>query len=374
MKAVVDDKIPFIKGVLEPYFEVIYLPGKEIRKEEILDADALIVRTRTACNAELLEGTGVRFIGTATIGFDHIDTNWCEQNGITWTNAPGCNSGSVAQYITAALIELADQQHFKLCDKTLGIIGVGHVGSKVDKIARALGIRILLNDPPRARKEGEKGFVELNELLAQSDIVTIHVPLNREGPDKTMNLVDQGFLQKLKPGSTLINTSRGEVVDEEAVISSIAYHLSSIVLDVWHNEPDINRKLLNLATIATPHIAGYSLDGKWNGTRMVIEKLFQFFKVDIEFANMENNPTGPRFRGDDLLASPDDKHLWTIFRATYDILADDRRLRESPETFEEQRGNYPVRREYGAWRIEPFPEGEIGRMLKEIGFVDLLIC
>jgi len=373
MKAVVDDKIPFIKGVLEPFFEVKYLPGKEIRREDVLDADALIVRTRTKCDATLLENTPVQFIGTATIGFDHIDTHWCAQQGIRWENAPGCNSGSVAQYITAALFELARQKGFDLKDKILGIIGVGHVGRKVEHLARAIGMRVLLNDPPRARSEGEEKFTGLEELLNRSDIVTLHVPLNREGRDRTLNLVNEEFLKKLKPGAILINSSRGEVVNEQDLINRIRKSSETgdktspdIVLDVWQNEPDINLELLSLALIATPHIAGYSRDGKLNGTRMVVEKLADHFGLDRNKLQV----AGLQLQADRYLlpGSQIEKGLGTVIKATYDIMADDRRLRKSPGTFEEQRGNYPVRREFGAYRIDPEYQGELKNKLLEMGF------
>ena len=178
MKIVADDKIPFLKGALEPYAEVVYLPGKQIDREILEDCDALLIRTRTKCTADLLEGTKIRFIGTATIGFDHIDTHYCGKNRIRWTNAPGCNSSSVQQYIAAALLRISSINNFRLKGKTLGIIGVGNVGTKVEKFAQAIGMNVLLNDPPRARLEGKKNFYQLNEVLSQSDILTVHVPLN----------------------------------------------------------------------------------------------------------------------------------------------------------------------------------------------------
>ena len=178
MKIIIDNKIPYIKGALEPFAEVIYLPGDKTTPEIVKDADALITRTRTDCNAQLLTGSRVKFIATATIGFDHIDTAFCEQSGISWTNAPGCNSKSVEQYIASALIVMAERKNFSLKEKTIGIIGVGNVGAKVARLCEILGMRVLLNDPPRSRSEGNKGFVNLDELLRESDIITLHVPLN----------------------------------------------------------------------------------------------------------------------------------------------------------------------------------------------------
>jgi erythronate-4-phosphate dehydrogenase len=337
MKIVTDDKIPFIKGIFEPHTEVVYLPGGLITREHLLDADCLLVRTRTRCDQKLLEGTRVKFIGTATIGFDHIDTRWCNENGIIWTNAPGCNSGAVAQYITAVLHEMAQRNSFELKNKTLGIIGVGNVGKKVEKIARDLGMTVLLNDPPRERSEGKSAFTELSELLKSADIITIHVPLNREGQDKTINLVDRQFLETLKPGTILINSSRGEVIYEQAVLNRLNNDTPmpklSLVLDVWPHEPEINRELLSLASIATPHIAGYSVEGKYNATRMIVESAAKFF-------NLIPGPL-PALYNDAL----DEGKIRTTLE--YDIMADDHRLRKSPETFEQQRNNYPQRWEYG---------------------------
>jgi erythronate-4-phosphate dehydrogenase len=342
MKIVADSKIPFLRGVFEPQATVVYLPGVDIRSADLADADCLLVRTRTRCTRDLLQGTSVRFIGTATIGFDHIDTEWCHHNGITWTNAPGCNSGSVVQYIVSAILSMADRLNFRPEDKTLGIIGVGHVGKKVGKAAHEMGMKVILNDPPRARAEGPAGFSDLNELLAVADIVTIHVPLNLEGPDRTIDLVGRNFLDQLRPGAILINSSRGEVLDEKACLAWMNEHARdagavlrnrlSLILDVWPHEPEINRELLGLAAIATPHIAGYSMNGKYNATRMIAEAVAEFFHL--------KKPEMPPLMRDGSVAPQEGT------RAPYDIMADDRRLRESPETFEEQRNHYPQRWEF----------------------------
>ena len=221
IKIIADDKIPFLKGVLEPYSDVTYLPGKLIQNEQLKDCDALIIRTRTKCTEGLLKDTRVSFIGTATIGFDHIDTRYCDTNDIRWTNAPGCNSSSVQQYIAAALLKMSLDFKFRLRDKTIGIIGVGNVGTKVEKLAGNLGMKVLLNDPPRARKEGTKHFVDLETLLKESDIITIHVPLNIVGEDKTFKLINDNTIRKIKKGAWLINTSRGEVTVTSALKKSL---------------------------------------------------------------------------------------------------------------------------------------------------------
>lgn len=343
MKIVIDDRIPYIRGFFEPVAQVVYLPGSAITRSHLTDADCLIVRTRTHCNPDLLADTPVRFIGTATIGYDHIETRWCESKGIVWANAPGCNSGAVAQYIQAALQEISTRKRFQISDKTLGIIGVGHVGSKVEKIARELGMRVLLNDPPRDRKEGGHQFTSLTNLLRNSDLVTIHVPLNGEGDDKTAGMVDRAFLESMQPGAILINSSRGEVIDEEAVIRWMQeqhtmhrldseYFPLSLILDVWPHEPLLNRQLLDLTTIATPHIAGYSVEGKYNATRMIVSAVADFFHLNCDALKPLVKNGVPVKPG----GTP----------ARYDIMADDRRLRESPESFEQQRNTYPERWEY----------------------------
>ena len=371
IKIVADNKIPFLEGALEGVAYIKYLPGAAIRREYLKDVDALITRTRTHCNRELLEGTSVRFIASATIGFDHIDTVYCREKGIRWTNAPGCNSSSVEQYMVSTLLWLAVHRRLKLKDQTLGIVGVGNVGSKVARAAEALGIRVLLNDPPRARREGNKGFVSLEELQAQSDIISLHVPLNRGGKDNTHHLVDQSFLSSLRKGLVLINTSRGPVVDEKALLKGIEKGtIGEAVLDVFENEPLINSDLLKTLSLATPHIAGYSLDGKAKGTTMSVQALSRFFGLGMDDWSPENMPVpeSPEILAD---ASGDDMQelLWDIYSQCYDIKADDKRLRNAPESFEVLRGEYPFRREAPAYAVRLF-QGypEIREVLEKLGF------
>ena len=353
MKVIIDDKIPYIKGALEPYAEVIYLPGSKTTFEIVKDADAIITRTRTKCNEKLLAGSTVKFIASATIGYDHIDTAYCDAAGITWTNAPGCNSKSVEQYIASALMALAEKHGFKLSEKTIGIVGVGNVGSKVAKLCTTFGMKVLLNDPPRARVEGEKGFVSLEKILEESDIITFHVPLNLDGDDKTFHLADTIFLSRARKCPIIINSCRGEVTDTNALKSALKDHLiSGLVIDCWENEPDLDRELLDLTDLATPHIAGYSKDGKANGTVMIIRALSKYFKLGInnwKCTNIEL-PEKTEIFIDGTGKSMQEVLAEAIF-ATYDIRDDDRRLRGSLETFEKQRGDYPVRREFPAFSV-----------------------
>jgi len=258
MKIVIDEKIPYIKGVFEPWADVVYSPGRAIDTRMVADADALIVRTRTKCDRHLLEGSKVKIVASATIGFDHLDTAWLEKAGIRWVNAPGCNSGSVMQYITAALFLLSSKHSLDLPSLTLGVVGVGNVGSKVVRAAKAIGMKVLQNDPPRQRREGGKEFLPLEILLAESDILSLHVPLTLEGEDMTWHLVNSAPLARLKRNCILINTSRGEVVDNTALRVALEERvLSDAVLDVWEGEPETDRRLVELVGVATPHIAGY---------------------------------------------------------------------------------------------------------------------
>jgi erythronate-4-phosphate dehydrogenase len=371
IRIVADEKIPFLKGVLELFAEIKYLPGYAIDRKAAKNADALMIRTRTRCNRSLLENTPVKFIGTATIGFDHIDTQYCEKENIKWTNAPGCNSSSVQQYIASALFTIAEENHFNLKDKTIGIIGVGNVGSKVEKLARSIGMKVILNDPPKARQEGDAKYVNLKELLKESDIVTLHVPLNIAGDDKTYHLIEFGMIRKMKRGAWLINTSRGEVINSLCLSNALIFQrLAGAVLDVWENEPNIDHELMKMAFIATPHIAGYSTDGKANGTSMVVKTLCNFF----------NLPLADWYPSD--LPAPDDKVISIdgggkssedILREavihTYKIREDDRRLRTLPADFEKQRGAYPVRREFPFYKINMVnAPSEVSEILNKLGF------
>ena len=371
IKIIADNKIPFLNGALERVARVEYLPGAEISRSNLLDADALITRTRTKCNRELLEGTSIRFIATATIGYDHIDTDYCREKGIGWTNAPGCNSSSVEQYMVSTLLWLANHRSIDLKALSLGVIGVGNVGRKVASAARTLGMRVLLNDPPRERAEGNAEFVSLEELREHSDIITLHVPLNKGGLDNTQHLVNREFLTHLKSGSILINTSRGAVVDEAALLEGIrSRRLSDVILDVYETEPIINQELLDTLTLATPHIAGYSLDGKANGTTMSVQAVSRFFSLGLDDWSPATMPVP---QSSEILtdASESDLYelLWEVYKQSYDVSSDDQNLRNTPDRFEILRGEYPFRREPVAYAVRLF-QGypEIREILEGLGF------
>ena len=353
MKIIADNKIPFLRGALEPYAEVVYLPGKETTADVVRDADALITRTRTACNASLLEGSKVRVIATATIGFDHIDTAWCEANGIIWKNAPGCNSWSVKQYVTAALVTLARKRGLKLEGMTLGVVGVGNVGSKVAEAASILGMKVLLNDPPRQRAEGGP-FVSLDEIISRSDIITLHVPLQKEGEDATWHLFDAARLAKLRPSQILINSSRGPVVDNKALKAALAgHHIAGACLDVWEGEPELDPGLVEMLDLSTPHIAGYSADGKANGTTASVRAVAEVLGLPLTDWEATGIPAPAQELEFDLDATG--KSLQEVLTEavlhTYDIEADSNALRADLGAFEKLRGDYPVRREFTSFSV-----------------------
>ena len=341
MKIVADTNIPFLKGVLEPYAEVCYLPGKDIDRAVMADADAVIIRTRTKCNEETLAGSRVQMIASATIGTDHIDLNWCRAHGIEVQNAEGCNAGGVADYVFSALYGVASRRSIKLDGACIGIIGVGNVGGKVEKMARTLGFEVLLNDPPRAEREGPEGFVSLDELLEKAAIVTLHLPLD----DSTRNLADETFFRKIQPGAIFINASRGEVVDENALLHARP-KLGALVLDTWCNEPRPNPTLIDSCDIATPHIAGYSYQGKQNGTAQAVQAVARHFGIAplLDFR--------PVTEDENLLPVAIDVHgksqgeTAAILQYNYPIFTDDFLFRSSPDSFERLRCEYNYRREF----------------------------
>ena len=341
MKVVADTNIPFLKGVLEPYAEVVYMDGRSIDRAAMMDADAIVIRTRTKCNEETLSGTKVQMISSATIGMDHIDVPWCQAHGIEVQNAEGCNAGGVADYVFSALYGIASRRAIKLDDAVIGIVGVGNVGKKVEYMARTLGFKVLLNDPPRAAKEGPEGFVGLDELLEKSTVVTLHVPLD----ETTRNMANEDFFAKMRPGAIFINAARGEVVDEAALVHARP-KLGALVLDTWCNEPNVNQNLIELCDIATPHIAGYSYQGKQNGTAQAVQALARHFGIEPLYD----------FRPalEDEALAPTTLDLWgrsqgeiaAVMQYNYPIFTDDFLFRSSPESFEQQRSEYNYRREF----------------------------
>lgn len=375
MKILADAHIPYLKGVAEQFGEVEYLPGNQFTKQAISGKDALIVRTVTHFGKEILEGTNVKLICSATIGFDHIDTAYCDANGIAWRTAPGCNANSVEQYITASLLYLADKYRFRLEDKTIGIIGVGNVGSKVEAACRKLGMRVLLNDPPREEKEygqnegdREKSiFVDLETVKEQADIITLHTPLTKSGKYKTYHLADTNFFNTLRKRPFIINSCRGSVVDNPAMKAALKTgRIAGAVIDCWENEPEIDRELLQMADIATPHIAGYSADGKWTATRMSLENLNSFFAAGIYPIRLMPLPE-PHDPVIDLTEIEPDKQLAYAVWHSYNPMEETANLKADPDKFYWFRSYYPLRREYGAYYLKN-ANPKIAPLLEQLGF------
>jgi erythronate-4-phosphate dehydrogenase len=338
MKIVVDDKIPYIRETIcQLADEVVFLSGAAITADDVRDADVLVVRTRTRCNQQLLEGSKVQLVVTATIGYDHIDTQWLDKAGIRWTNCPGCNSGSVAQYVESALLLLEQQKGLSLRQSTIGIVGCGHVGSKVKAVAERLGMRVLVCDPPLQKANSQKltanSYVSLDEIERRCDIITFHVPLTREGQYVTWHLADEDFFRRLSRVPYIINTSRGEVVDNQALLKALEEgRVRDAVIDVWENEPHPDAALLEKVFIGTPHIAGYSADGKVNADNMVIDAICQ------QFGLPHPGPIAPP-------TLPDDFHYTGSPLDLYNPMDDSQKLKAASSLFEQLRNNYPLRRE-----------------------------
>ena len=338
MKIVVDDKIPYIRETIcQLADEVVFLSGAAITAADVKDADVLVVRTRTHCNQQLLEGSKVQLVVTATIGYDHIDTHWLDKAGIRWTNCPGCNSGSVAQYVECSLLLLEQQKKLPLSQSTIGIVGCGHVGSKVKAVAERHGMHVLVCDPPLQKANSQKltanSYVSLDEIERRCDVITFHVPLTREGRYATWHLADDAFFRRLSRVPYIINTSRGEVVDNKALLKALEEgRVRDAVIDVWENEPHPDAALLEKVFIGTPHIAGYSADGKVNADNMVVDAICQQFGLPYP------EPIVPP-------TLPSDIHLTGSPLDLYNPMDDSRKLKAEPSFFEQLRNNYPLRRE-----------------------------
>lgn len=330
MKVIIDKAIPYIQGVLEPFAEVLYLDGKAFTTEDVKDADMLIIRTRTRCDKALLDGSSVKLISTATIGFDHIDLDYCAANDITVTTAQGCNAAGVLQWVAAALVMLSKREGWQPEERTLGIVGVGNVGRLVEEYARAWGFKVLRCDPPRHAIEGGD-FLPLEEVVAASDIVTFHTPLD----STTYHLINESITRLMRPDATIINASRGEVANTATLLKAS----QTLLLDVWEQEPNIDLALLAKALVTTPHIAGYSSQGKANATAAVIAAAAQHFSLPLEGwypAQVQPARRQPI--------------KWNEMCATIgqycDLEAQSAELKSHPEEFESLRNNYHYREEY----------------------------
>jgi len=377
MKIIADENIPCVEQAFASLGEVSLLPGRGMQAEQVRAADILLVRSVTRVDESLLQGSSVRFVGSATIGFDHVDRDCLQQRGIGFATAPGSNATSAAEYVVSALMVLSAQQGFELAGKTVGIIGCGNVGSRVRQRLSALGMKCLVNDPPLQASAGHDDFVSLDEVL-QADVVTLHVPLTKSGRHPTFHLLNATALGRLKAGAILINTSRGAVADNRALDVLLARRDDlSVVLDVWENEPSISASLLQKVDLGTSHIAGYSYDGKLRGTEMIYRAACDFFSVPAQWRAAD--VLEPVAAID--LRAHDAGDVFAVARAAvlacYDVRQDDARLRETlslPETeralaFDRLRRDYPQRREFPESTVLlREPAGALAQLLSGLGF------
>jgi len=378
MKIVADENIPYVGECFGSVGQVELLSGRAMTAEAVRETDAVLVRSITKVGAEFLEGSRVKFVGTATIGFEHVDVDSLKSKGIGFASAPGSNANSVAEYIVASLLSVGRKKNIELEGKSIGIVGVGNVGSMVEKKVRALGMEAYLNDPPLKRETGGEKYLELEELFG-CDFVTLHTPLTFEGVDKTFHLADEDFFKSLKDGCVFINTARGGVTDTEALKGAIkSGRLGAVVLDVWENEPKIGCELLRMVDISTPHIAGYSLDGKVGGMVMIYEAFCKHFGLEAN-KSIEDFLPEPEVGEIEIdPASGDEQELLRgAVQQVYVINRDDFNTREIAMVAEAERGkffddlrrDYPVRREFGNTRVLlKSPSESLSVKLGGIGF------
>lgn len=351
MKILVDENMPYARELFSRLGEVKAVAGRPVPVEALNDADALMVRSVTKVNEALLSGKAIKFVGTATAGTDHVDQAWLQRAGIGFSAAPGCNAIAVVEYVFSALLMLAERDGFALRDRTVGIVGVGNVGGRLHKRLEALGIKTLLCDPPRADRGDEGDFRPLDELVQEADILTFHTPLYKEGQYKTLHLADEALIRRLKPGTILINACRGAVVDNAALLKRLQENQPlSVVLDVWEPEPDLNIELLKRVDIGTPHIAGYTLEGKARGTTQVFEAYSAFIGHPQQVA-LDTLLPAPEFGRITLHGPLDQATLKRLAHLVYDVRRDDAPLRKVagiPGEFDKLRKNYLERREWSS--------------------------
>lgn len=379
MKIIADANIPFVQQCFSSIGEVEVLPAREITPHSVRNADILLVRSVTKVNSQLLSASKVRFVGTATIGFEHVDIEYLQENNIAFASAPGSNANSVAEYVVAALLSIGNKHKIELQGKSIGIIGVGNCGSRVAQKCTALGMKVFLNDPPLQRQTNDPKFLPIEQLF-DCDFVTLHTPLTFDGLDRTFHLVDEKFLESLKAGCVFINTSRGGVVETPVLKKAVnSGKLKAVVLDVWENEPNIDDELLRMVDIGTPHIAGYSLDGKVAGMIMIYRAVCEHFGLDPEFgvASFLPAPAVSEIRVD-LDAGDMQNVINETVQQVYAINRDDFNTREIlmvPEIergrfFDDLRKNYPVRREFQNTRVlVKDKNNSFARKLRGVGFL-----
>lgn len=376
MKIIADENIPLVNEVFGKFGEVETYAGRAISSHHVRDADVLLVRSITKVDKQLLAGSTVRFVGTCTIGTDHVDQAWLRANDIAFSAAPGCNANAVVDYVLSTLVTLSRQQHFDLRERCVGIVGVGNVGGRLKNRLEALGVRCLCTDPLNDDLE-LPGRIHLDELIAESDVISLHTPLEKNGEHPTWHLFNALNLPLLRPGTILVNSARGSVIDNQALLELLNERNDvTAVLDVWEGEPDISLPLLARAAVATPHIAGYSLDGKVNGTLLVYEAMCQHFNLPRKLDVSTLLPEGDTLEAAAALGDHFEKACQMVTLA-YDVLRDDHAFRQvmtennknRASSFDALRKNYPVRREFGVTKIRLSGRDEsLERVLSAFGF------
>ena len=367
MKLIVDENIVFAKEAFSSLGNIQLVDGRTLTNNDVKDADVLVVRSITNVNEELLKDSNVRFVGTATIGTDHIDLQYLRKHNITFADAKGCNADSVAEYVFTSLMKVASGKNISLKGRTIGVVGIGNIGSRVVRLAESLGMKVFKNDPPLQRSGIGNNYVGFEEIL-KADVITFHVPLNMEGVDKTFHLLNKNNLQKINNGTIIINSSRGAVIDNEALLSESSRKKFELILDVWENEPSINKDLLLKTKVATPHIAGYSFEGKVNGTTMIYNALSKFLNIRPLW-----QPNLPEIENRSLRLpkdKTDEERLYNLFSSIYKIENDDDLMRkitkcelsQQAKYFDMMRKKYPVRREFNNYIVQ-FSE-EVFRLKK----------
>ncbi len=357
MKLVIDENIVQAREAFKDFGETTFLNGREITNEVLLDADVLIVRSITKVNEGLLKNTKVKFVGTATIGTDHIDQDYLQKNNIAFSSAAGCNSYSVTEYVFSAITHFANKYNFNISDKSIGVVGYGNIGTKIVKIAKTLGMTVVINDPPLERKSKENIFSSLEETLS-SDIVTFHVPLNKDGIDKTVRLLNEKNINLIKDNAILINSSRGPVVCNKILKERLEKKNNiHAVLDVWETEPNFDSELFGLLEIGTPHIAGYSFEGKLNGTKIIYDALSDFLKTEKTWKPLLERVKNNRINISD--NETEAEFFQKLFNKSYNIMDDDLSMRKSigmldaekSKHFDSLRKNYRKRRELNNFEV-----------------------
>ncbi|NOH70412.1 4-phosphoerythronate dehydrogenase [Vibrio pectenicida] len=371
MKILIDENMPYAEQLFSQIGEVILKPGRTLIADDLVDIDALMIRSVTRVNETLLaKANKLRFVGTATAGMDHIDKVLLKEKGIFFTAAPGCNKVGVAEYVVSVIMVLAQQHGFSIFDKTIGIIGAGQVGSYLQQCLEGIGVEVIINDPPKEGAGDSRTFTSLNLLLEQADIISIHTPIVRDGDHPTHHLFNQDVLDKLRADQILINAARGAVIDNAALKTRLYKQDGFIAaLDVFEFEPEVDMDLLPLLAFATPHIAGYGLEGKARGTTMIFNRYCEYLNNNLRAHENELLPKAPV---PELVLERawDETTLHNLTQLIYDVRKDDSLFRReigNNGAFDRMRKNYWDRREYSALTLRGNIETNL-RPLAKLGF------